>query len=135
MMSCFLLPTITLPTRINNSNNTVIDNILTNHYHPDMKTGNLLIGISYHLTSFLIVPKSNQNHLPKKHNVYKRVTKNFDRENFILDFLDTDWVEWLETGKEDINYSSSKFIDKINELLDKYVPLKKTLSKRIQTAL
>ena len=80
MMSCYLLPTITLPTRINSRNNTVIDNIFTNHYHPDMKTGNLLIGISDNLPSFLIVPKSNQNHLPKKHNMYKRVTKNFDRE-------------------------------------------------------
>ena len=132
MMSCYLLPTITLPTRINSRNNTVIDNIFTNQYHPDMKTGNLLIGISDHLPSFLIVPKSNQNHLPKKHNMYKRVTKNFDRENFILDFLGIDWVEWLETGKEDINHSSSRFIEKINELLDKYVPLKKLSQKEFK---
>ena len=64
--------------------------------------------------------------------MYKRVTKNFDRENFILDFLDIDWAEWLETGKEDINHSSSRFILKMNDLLDKYAPLKK-LPKRIQT--
>ena len=94
-----------------------------------MKTGNQLIGISGHLPPFLIVPRSNQNHQPKKHNMYKRVTKNFDRENFILDFLDIDWFEWLETGKEDINHSSSRFIEKINELLDKYVPLKKLSQK------
>ena len=132
MMSSYLLPTITLPTRINSRSNTVIDNIFTNQYHPDMKTGNLLIGISDHLPSFLIVPKSNQNHLPKKHNVYKRVIKNFDRENFILDFLGIDWVEWLETEKEDINHSSVKFIDKMNELLDKYVPLKKLTQKQFK---
>ena len=88
-----------------------------------MKSGNLLIGISDHLPSFLIVPKNNQNHLPKKHNVYKRVTKNIDKENFVLDYLDIDWSESLETNKEDINHSSGIFLSKINTLLDKYVPL------------
>ena len=132
MMSSYLLPTITLPTRINRRNNTVIDNIFTNQYHPDMKTGNLLLGISDHLPSFLIVPKSNQNHLPKKHNIFKRVTKNLDRENFILDYLDIDWAEWLEIGKEDVNHSSEKFIEKINELLDKYAPLKKLSQKQFK---
>ena len=129
MMSCYLLPTITLPTKINSKNNTVIDNIFTSQFHPDMKSGNLLIGISDHLPSFLIVPKNNQNHLPKKHNVYKRVTKNIDKENFVLDYLDIDWSESLETNKEDINHSSGIFLSKINTLLDKYVPLQKLSQK------
>ena len=41
MMSNFLLPLITIPTKINSGTNTLIDNIFTNHLHPDMKTGNL----------------------------------------------------------------------------------------------
>ena len=72
MMGNFMIPTITLPTKINTIKSTVIDNIFTNHLHPDMKTGNFTIGISDHLPSFLIVPKQNQNHLPKKHNLYTR---------------------------------------------------------------
>ena len=63
MMGNFLIPTVTLPTKINSVKSTVIDNIFTNHLHPDMKTGNFTIGISDHLPSFLIVPKQNQNHL------------------------------------------------------------------------
>ena len=129
MMSCYLLPTITLPTKINSKNNTVIDNIFTSHFHPDLKSGNLLIGISDHLPSFVIVPKSNQNHLPKKQNIFKRDTKNFDRANLILDFLEIDWTECMDIEKEDVNHSTSQFILKMNELLDKYVPLKK-LSQR-----
>ena len=76
MMASFLLPTITLLTKINNVNNTVIDNIFTNHFHPNMLTGNLTVQISDHLPSFLIVPKKNQDHLPIKHNFYIRDIKN-----------------------------------------------------------
>ena len=134
-MSSCLLPTITLPTRINRKSNTVIDNIFTNHYHPDMTTGNLLLGISDHLPSFLIVPKSNQNHTPKNHNIFKRDTKSFDRENFILDFIDIDWSGCLEADKKDVNHSFSIFFHKINELLDKYAPLKKVTHKQYKQRL
>ena len=91
LMSNLILPSITIPTRLNPKNNSLIDNILTNDIHPDLKSGNLIIGISDHLPSFMIVPKNTQNYLPKKHNIYRRDTKNFDRENFILEFLDIDW--------------------------------------------
>ena len=66
MMSSFQLPVITIPTEINNQKHTVIDNIFTNNIHPEMKSGNLTIAISDHLPSFLIVPKDNQNHMPKR---------------------------------------------------------------------
>ena len=82
MMSSFLLPVITLPTKINKEKSTVIDNIFTNQINPEMKSGNLQLAISDHLPSFLIVPKDNQNHPPKKHNLYTRKTKNFDKTNF-----------------------------------------------------
>ena len=41
MMSNFLLPVITLPTKINPKKHTVIDNIFTNQVHPEMKSGNI----------------------------------------------------------------------------------------------
>ena len=88
MMSNCLLPLITIPTQINSGTNTLIDNIFTNHLHPDMKTGNLSIKISDHLPSFMIVPNQNQNHLPKTYNLYSHKSKNFDKENFILDYFE-----------------------------------------------
>ena len=96
---------------------------MTNNIHPDLKSGNLVVGISDHLPSFMIVPKKTQNYLPKKHNIYKRDTKNFDKENFILDYLDINWEEYLNT--EDVNEATEKFIAKMNELIDKYTPLRK----------
>ena len=41
MTSNFLLPTITLPTKINTLNDTLIDNIFNNQYNPDMISGNI----------------------------------------------------------------------------------------------
>ena len=76
MTSNFLLPTITLPTKINTSNDILIDNIFTNQLNPDIISGNLTVGISDHIPSFLIIPRSNQNHLPKKHNIFTRDTNN-----------------------------------------------------------
>ena len=127
MISNFLLPLITIPTKINLGKNTLIDNIFTNHLHPDMKTGNLSIKLSDHLPSFMIVPT--QNHLPKKHNLYSRKCTNFDRENFLLDYFEIDWNNTIAADKEDVNHYLAKFMEKINALLDKYMPLKKVSRK------
>ena len=129
MMSSFFLPVITLPTKINKERSTVIDNIFTNQINPEMKSGNLQLAISDHLPSFLIVPKDNQNHLPKKHNLYTRKTKNFDKTNFILDYLGIDWDNTLELNKNDTDHSMEIFMEKINTLLDKYMPLHKVTQK------
>ena len=129
MMSCHLLPTITLPTKINDKRSTTIDNSFTNQIRPDMKSGNISINISDHLPSFFIIPTDNQNHLPNKQNLYTRKTKNFDRINFLLDYLDIDWNRILEVNQNDANISMQIFLTKINSLLDKYMPLRKITKK------
>ena len=53
----------------------------------------------------MIVPSQNQNHLPKKHNLYSLKCKNFDHENFIFDYFETDWKNTIEIDKEDVNQS------------------------------
>merc|ERR1712048_657591 len=98
---------ITIPTKINSVKSTVIDNIFTNNINPDLCSGNLAIGISDHLPSFTIVPKKNQNHIPKKQALYRRDTKKFDRENFILDYLNINWDVVLEIEKNDTNHSAA----------------------------
>ena len=133
LMTNLILPSITIPTRLNPRNNSLIDNIMTNDIHPDLKSGNLIIGISDHLPSFMIVPKSTQNYLPKKHNIYKRDTRNFDRENFILEFLDIEWNKELET--EDVNIATEIFFRKMNVLIDKYTPLKKITQEEFKRRL
>ena len=129
MMSCHLMPSILLPTKINTVKHTVIDNIFTNQINPDMKSGNLTIAISDHLPSFLIVPKKGQNHIPKKQDIYVRNVKKFDRVNFTLDYLSVDWKDKLDRYKNDVNKAFEFFYWKINRLLDKYLPWKKLTNK------
>ena len=131
MTSNFLLPTILLPTKINTSNDTLIDNIFTNQFNPDIISGNLTFNISDgHLPSFTIFPKSNQQHLPKKHNIFKRNTHTFDKENFLLDILGLDWYKIIQIDKQDANLSFDAFHNNIEALLDKYMPMKKLTNKQ-----
>ena len=127
MMSNLILPTITIPTKINRESNTIIDNIFTNYIHPDMKSGNFMFGISDHLSSFLIIPRVNQIHRPKKQNLFRRSMKNFDKTNFLLDYLDIDWNNVLEIHKDNASLSMNNFNDKMEEILDNHIPLKKIL--------
>ena len=132
MSANLLLPLITLPTKINTINDTLIDNIITNHYNPEFKTGNLTVEISDHLPSFMIVPLSNQIHLPKNHNIYKRDFKSFDRENFRLDMLSVNWKDTLKLNNNDVNVSLDNFIDRVNVIIDKHMPLKKIPNKEFK---
>ena len=52
MMSNFLSPVISIPTKINTVNDTLIDNIFTNEFNPDLISGNLTEAISDHLPTF-----------------------------------------------------------------------------------
>ena len=132
MMSNFLLPVITIPTKINRGHNTLIDNIFTNHLHPDRKSGNLLMNLSDgHLPSFMVMPKPNQNHLPKKHNTFCRNSKNFDGNNFLNDYRDIDWDDVFDVAKNDVNLSLENFLSKF-VLLDKHYLIKKMTQKQFK---
>ena len=73
MTSNLLVPLISVPTKINTKNDTLIDNIFSNQLNSETLTGNLTVNFSDgHLPSFAIFPKPNQNHLPKKHNLFTR---------------------------------------------------------------
>ena len=124
MTSNLLVPLILVPTKINSKNDTLIDNIFSNQFNSETISGNLTVNFSDgHLPSFAIFPKPNQNHLPKKHNLYTRDIKNMDKENFLMDLaaLDMD-AEIIENDGE---RSLDNLLTKINKLIDKYAPLRK----------
>ena len=118
MTSNLLIPLIIVPTKINTHNDTLID-IFSNQFNPDTISGNITVNISDgHLPSFMITRKSNQNHLPKNHNIYTR-----DTEIFLLDLLSINWDDTID--ENDANKSFNNFLSEINKLLDTYLPLKK----------
>ena len=56
-------------------------------------------------------------------------TKNFDRENFLLDYLAIEWENELD---DDVDSSTSKFFEKMNELIDKYITQAEDNPGRVQ---
>ena len=128
LTSNLFVPHITLPTRITSHSKTLIDNIFSND--PNFSqgvSGNFTFSISDHLPQFLLMPMDGHYH-PKKHNMYKRCSK-FEKEDVIADFVNINWQDVLSVQKMDTNFSMEKFYNKINEIIDKHVPLKKMNKK------
>ena len=103
---------------------TLIDNIYSNS--PNLKdgvSGNLTISLSDHLAQFLIINEQNCK-IPIKHNIYKRDTKNYDKANVIADLLEIEWPKVLDIEKNDPNSSFNNFETILNNVIDKYLPLK-----------
>ena len=110
----------------------MIDNIFTNKIYPESIAGNLTLSLSDYLPSFLIIPRENEIHKPKNNNYYKRDTKNLNKELFSSDLANIDWKTVISIEKKDVNYSNNKFLNKINQLLDKHMPFKKITHKEFK---
>ena len=129
LTSNLFVPHITLPTRITSHSKTLIDNIFSND--PDFSqgvSGNFTFSISDHLPQFLLMPQGIQRP-PKHHNLMKRDLKNLDKEALLADVMDVNWPEVLSLDKCDPNHSFENLDNKINEIIDKHVPLKKLTKK------
>ena len=129
LTSNLFVPHITLPTRVTNRSQTLIDNIYSNN--PEFEnctSGNFTFSISDHLAQFIIIPTSGRRP-PRIHNIKVRDTRNYSHEEMIADIINIDWNQILESDKADPNHSFIRFNEKVNELLDKHMPWRK-LSKR-----
>ena len=113
------------PTRITSHSNTLIDYIFSNVIDADIISGNLTATISDHLPQFSIIPNMFGNVTGNKSNIYERDWSKFDQEKFILDYFSVDWEELLKTDELNADNSTKMYLDKINMLLDTYVPLKR----------
>ena len=94
-----LLPYISLPTRITNSSQTLIDNILISPHSCKSFSGNFVTGISDHLAQFVIFENSLDT-IPQSNKTYKD-WKNFDSENFKSAFVSTNWPSLLRYDDKD----------------------------------
>ena len=123
MMSNFLLPVISIPMKINTVNDTLIDNIFTNEFHPDLISGNFTEDISDHLPSFLIIPIKNKEKLPKDHNIYTRDLNKVNYDNFFQDLLAIDMGEI--SNSPNANDAFIKLFESTSKVIDEYIPLRK----------
>ena len=92
-------------------------------------SGSTTATISANLPQFLTDPPNN------KSNVFERDWWNFDQENFVLDYFDTDWPNILKLNsmkKKNVNLAANNFLDAINSVLNKYVPLRISIKFRLK---
>ena len=123
-----------MPTKINTKNDTLIDNIFSNQLNSETLTGNLTVNFSDgHLPSFAIFPKPNQNHLPKKHNLFTR--GKFDdsdkNENIRTDFAALDMDNDIIV-QNDAEKSMNNLLRVSDQIIDKYYPLHKLTRKEFK---
>ena len=59
---------------------------------------------------------------------YKRDTRNFSKDDFILDYLNIDW-DSLELERNDVNFSTEKLFSKMTDIIDKHMPVKNSQLK------
>ena len=134
MTSNLLIPLISVPTKINTKNDTLIDNIFSNQLNSETITGNLTVNFSDgHLPSFAIFPKPNQNHLPKKHKLFTRgkfddVDKN---ENIRLDLAAID-MDAEVIVIDDAEKSMNNLLTLTDKVIDTYYPLHKLTKKEFK---
>ena len=70
--------------------------------------------------------------VPSKIYLYKRDTKIFDGEHFLLDILNIDWSSVIKLEREDPNYSFNLYENTLNTLIDKYIPFRKNKQKELK---
>jgi hypothetical protein len=132
MRSHLLLPSILLPTRITANSKTSIDNIFVSASHHESVAGNIVCNISDHFPQFILINHAKKN--PSSHTpLFKPKWSSFNKENFILDYLDIEWNKTLQTVIGDANASFNVFYSHMSNLMDRHVPLVKLTKKQIKT--
>ena len=67
-----------------------------------------------------------------KSNIYERDWSKFYQENFIQDYFSIHWEHLLKTDKLNVDNSAQMYVDKINILLDTYIPLKRIDKRKLR---
>ena len=120
MSSNSFSPFITLPTRVGNTSETLIDNIFYNKpLNNDMTAGNLCFVISDHLIQFLVETSSFM-HSSSKEKITKRCYMKFDKEKIKSDLGKVNWQE--HCNNPDPNVSMEHFLKIVHLLLDRHTP-------------
>ena len=128
LSSYMYLPYILHPTRETGHLQTIIDNIFSNYISKEAVCGNLTSTISDHLPQVLFIPSMFSDNPDKKSNIFERSWTNFNQAEFVMDYFDKDWSNILNLKHGNVDVSMEKFVNNINDLLDKHAPLKKISS-------
>ena len=128
LSSYSLNPYITLPTRINLTSKTLIDNIFISSNSFQSCSGNFTTSISDHLIQFTILESFNYSNSSNQPKFYKD-WKDFNSNNFAFDFNNIHWDELMSLEMKDPNHSFDIFYNKL--LLINMYQLKNSLKSNL----
>ena len=120
------LPQIIQPTRVTEYSTTIIDNIYTNTFNNELKSGNILLCISEHFSQFLSINR--QKISLKKINIYQRDYSKFETQSFRNDILLQNW----NCNSDNVNEMYNDFINKLENCADMHAPMKKLNKKDLK---
>ena len=126
LQSCHFLPTIDKPTRVYLNSATLIDNIFTNNPEQHVISGNIVTDISDHFSQFCITSSVKN----KTHNLKAKIRNfsNFSKDIFLEELSNID----LFSNKPNIDQMFSFFHKKLNNLINKHVPLQKPSKRQMK---
>ncbi len=90
-------------------------------------SGNLIYDISDHLPNFLIIRKLNYKTYDKE--IFIRDYSHYDEQDFNEEISAVDWN--TVTNTDDVDTAFNTFYDKLTRIIDKHVPLKKSLKIKL----
>jgi len=123
LFSLGLIPLITMPTRITNTSETLIDNIFTNNLSTEHSSGILIADVSDHLPIFTLL---NEIRVPKKSGkryVFKRKINNETIANLNRNLSEESWSNIY--GCSDVNKAYGEFINTFNRHYHNCCPITK----------
>lgn len=121
-------PSITLPTRLTDHSETLIDNIFVNSNRYPIKSGNLLVGISDHLPQFALLDTGTCE--KTRVDKYYEDWKSFNQNHFVDQFKQIDWETTLQLYKQNPDVSFLNFFNTLDSLIKKHVPLKRVTKRQ-----
>ena len=122
-------PTISLPTRVANNSTSLIDNILTNIKKYTIQSGNIVSGNNDHLPQFVLFDTDSKK--PAKIETYYRDYCSMDEVAFVNKFKNINWDQLLSLDNSDPDVSFECFFSKLDNLIKKHIPLKKSLKNNM----
>ena len=131
MYTNFLLPYITIPTRVTTHSKTLIDNTFSDNIEDGLISGNIITTISDHYAQFLL--QKNIKIEKKEKNIFRHNFKNFNEDLFDYKLNQINWNAILEIDKKDIDTSFNNFFLIFNSLLQQHAPIKNLSNKEIKT--
>ena len=107
MYTNFLLPYITITTRVTTHSKTLIDNIFSSNIEDGLISGNIITTISDHYGQFLL--QKNIKIEKKEKNIFRHNFKNFNEDLFDYKLNQINWNAILEIDKKDFDHLTTSF--------------------------